>query len=150
MSTKFHFHQVLIKVCNSDGQSVHFCQQKLWSQSLMHLRSREQATRTEFHEVIYNLLDSRNGLTAFFQLHKAWMTHTYTLLPPLSSSDGLTQTANNRRQTHWTVKKASKPSMVQVSGKWYRVEYSCCPRRSHHDPRLYSDMEAILTCTYHH
>jgi len=24
MSTRFHFHQVLMKVCNSDGQSVHF------------------------------------------------------------------------------------------------------------------------------
>ena len=38
MSTRFHFHQVLMKVCNSDGQSVHFCCQKLWSQSVMHLR----------------------------------------------------------------------------------------------------------------
>jgi len=40
--------------------------------------SQEQATRTEFHGGRYNLLDSRNCLTAFFQLHKARLTHVHS------------------------------------------------------------------------
>ena len=51
--------------------------------------SQEHAARTE---VAYNLLDGMNCLASFFQLRKMRLTHAHSP-PPLSSSDGLTETA---------------------------------------------------------
>ena len=40
--------------------------------------SQEQVARQSSTEVVYNLLDSMNCLTAFFQLHKARLTHVHS------------------------------------------------------------------------